>query len=337
MITLNNFTKLDNNQYQMILSMKKTDSVEGLPSETRPMSPEYFAVTVDYGVPADGSIVIKESGEILTYSAGEWGKAGTAGDIKLKELSVKENGEYLPESGYVGFNKVVVDVKPKVVMPVKGDLITLDGKQYRVLKTNDTVAEVVSVYRADLRGEFDWGESNIYANSDLDSHYLSDRFYNSLNTSIQNAIIEKIFTQDEWAFAGDANSGTCSVIYHGAYRTPAMDYKIGLANTAYGESISRKCYVLSVQDIIDYLEVTPAMTVENTTLTPGNLRKMFKSQEEDYMPSLWFRSAALNRSDAAFTYNRNEGYLSPSRTVGELYFCPAFQIDLSKVEWAKSE
>lgn len=127
MITLNSFAKLDNNQYQMVLSMKKTDSVEDLPSETRPMSPEYFAVTVDYGTPAYGSVVIKESGETLTYSAGKWGKAETAGDIKLKELSVKENGKYLPEGGYVGFNKVLVDVKPKE-MPIKGDLIMLDGK-----------------------------------------------------------------------------------------------------------------------------------------------------------------------------------------------------------------
>ena len=56
MITLNNFTKLDNNQYQMVLSMKKTDSVEDLPSETRPMSPEYFAVTVDYSTPGMGRL-----------------------------------------------------------------------------------------------------------------------------------------------------------------------------------------------------------------------------------------------------------------------------------------
>lgn len=336
MITLNNFTKLDNNQYQMVLSMKKTDSVEELPSETRPMSPEYFAVTVDYGVPADGSIVIKESGEVLAYSAGEWNKTGTAGDIKLKELSVEENGEYLPESGYVGFNKVMVDVQPKIVMPVKGDIITLDGKQYRVLKVNDTVAEVSAMYNAtDSQKLNASGDNNIYADSSLDI-YLSQTFYNSLNTSLQNAIVVKTFQQDEWSWTSGTSGGTGNAIYQGTY--DSSQYRIGLTNASYGTSISRKCYVLSIQDVIDYLEVTTSMDPADTTLTSENIWKMFWNQTASpgsIYP--WLRSANNAYSNFGFMIGGGSGYISAGMANFDNAVCPAFQIDLSKIDWTKSE
>ena len=237
-----------------------------------------------------------------------------------------------------GNEKICVGTKPIILSnqwkPVrKGDIITMDGKDYRVLKLNGSVAEVMRMYYRDLQQNFSLKDSNVYANSTLDT-YLQNEFYNSLNVSIQNAIIEKTFTQDEWAFASSASSETCSIIYHGAYRTRAIDYKIGLANAAYGESISRKCYVLSVQDIIDYLEVTRDMIGENTTLTPENLRKMFGGEEDTNVYPLWFRSAELNTSNRAFSFDRKEGYLHGSSVAGDLYICPAFQIDLSKVDYA---
>lgn len=332
MITLNNFTKLDNNQYQMVLSMKKTDSVEELPSETRPMSPEYFAVTVDYGVPADGSIVIKEGGEILAYSTGEWEKAGTAGDIKLKELFVKENGKYLPESGYVGFNKVVVDVKPKVVMPVKGDLITLDGKQYRVLKTNDTVAEVLAMYDATDKQEF--GSNNVYANSSLDT-YLSNTFYESLSIPIQHAIVDRTFTQDSWegGTGWDADPNNYSGVYN-----PSERYVIKAINSTYGVKISRKFYVLSLEDVVNYLDAKTSMDFSNTTLTFENIWKMFWNQTTSPdSENLWLRSAYSESANHSFCVDSELGFTNISLTSRAYTVRPAFQIDLSKVDWTKSE
>lgn len=332
MITLNNFTKLDNNQYQMVLSMKKTDSVEDLPSETRPMSPEYFAVTVDYGAPADGSIVIKESGEILTYSAGEWGKAGTAGDIKLKELSVKENGEYLPESGYVGFNKVVVDVKKE--MPVKGDLIMLDGKQYRVLKTNDTVAEVLAMYDANSSITFDGSPAyhNTYAGKSLDI-YCNDTFYNGLSAEMKDAIIDKTFTQDSW-------KSSLSVPAESHYTAKYADgslYYLSLEDATFGESITRHSYCLSIQDVVDYLESTTAMTEDNTTLTGMNIWKMVWNQSKPTSNDIWLRSADASKDYYAFFIQHTNGSIRSYYTTYTVGVRPAFQIDLSKVDWTKSE
>ncbi len=334
MITLNNFTKLDNGQYQMILFMKSTDSQEDLPSAARPMSPEYFAVTVDYGVPAEGSVVVKEDGEILTYSSGEWGKAETSGDIKLKELSVEENGEYVPESGYIGFDKVVVDVQPKIVMPVKGDIITIESKQYRVLKMNGSIAEALAMYNSTDSQAFDTsGNSNVYANSSLDV-YLSQTFYNSLSTTMQNAIVAKTFQQDSWYYGSNSSA---IAKYNGTYQT-TNNYTLSLMSTTFGTSISRKCYVLSCQDIIDYLEVTTSMTAADTTLTSENIWRMFWNQTTSPGSTYpWLRSGYSQGPLSAFFVSGYDGYLNTNKINYTNAVRPAFQIDLSKIEWTKSE
>ncbi len=107
MIVLEDFTKNADGTYRQILSMKKEDSVDDLPSATRPMSPEYFAVTVDYGVPADGSVAVIEGGVSYLYSNGAWAESVSA---VLEELNVDANGTYEPDEGVDGYSKVTVNV-----------------------------------------------------------------------------------------------------------------------------------------------------------------------------------------------------------------------------------
>lgn len=107
MIVLEDFTKNADGTYRQILSMKKEDSIDDLPSATRPMSPEYFAVTVDYGVPADGSVAIIEGGVSYLYSNGAWAESSSA---ILEELNVDANGTYEPDEGVDGYSKVTVNV-----------------------------------------------------------------------------------------------------------------------------------------------------------------------------------------------------------------------------------
>lgn len=346
MITLNNFTKLDNGQYQMTLFMKNTDSQKDLPSAVRPMSPEYFAVTVDYGIPAEGSIAIKEGGGILTYSSGKWGRAETSENIKLQELSVEENGEYVPEDGYAGFNKVVVDVKPKVIMPTKGDLIIINEKQYRVLKIDNTVAEVLTIIPT--INELTIGEINTYENSTLDT-YCNDTFYNTLPVVMQNAITDKSFAQDSW-YSKDGVSATIGnpqyIGYYESYRDGPTNYVCTQKVQNIGNRITRHCYAISVQDIIDYLDTTPEMNVDNTTLTSDNIKIMFAYSAETNPNTSWTRSQSFveNPSSSLPEF----GYMcQPMFDYGDV--CngittrfsgavrPAFQIDLSKIEWSKSE
>lgn len=107
MIVLEDFIKNADGTYRQILSMKKEDSVDDLPSATRPMSPEYFAVTVDYGVPADGSVAIIEGGASYLYSNDAWAESASA---VLEELNVAANGTYEPDEGVDGYSKVTVNV-----------------------------------------------------------------------------------------------------------------------------------------------------------------------------------------------------------------------------------
>lgn len=226
-----------------------------------------------------------------------------------------------------------VTVEKGVTMPVKGDLITIESKQYRVLKITKTVAEVLAMYNSTTSQAFETsGNSNVYANSSLDV-YLSQTFYNSLSTTMRNALVAKTFQQDSWKWSG----GTSAIAnYAGTYRT-TNDYTLSLMSTTFGTSISRKCYVLSCQDVIDYLEVTTSMSAADTTLTSENVWRMFWNQTTSPGNTyLWLRSALSGRSRGAFCVDGDYGSLNYGVDNASAVR-PAFQIDLSKVEFTKEE
>lgn len=218
--------------------------------------------------------------------------------------------------------------------PVKGDLITLDGKQYRVLKINGAIAEVLAMYDSTAMQKFnDSGTSNVYANRSLDLYMTSD-FYQSLSTAVQNAIVEKTLQQDAWYFG--SNPGAIRK-YNGAYDSGVSDYTLSLMSTTYGSSISRKCYVLSCQDVIDYLEVTTVMAAADTTLTDKNVWTMFWNQStKPEGDDAWLRSASSDDATIGFTAVSFSGTLSDTPTDNTGSVRGAFQIDLSKVEWTKT-
>ena len=225
-----------------------------------------------------------------------------------------------------------VQVEKAAAMPVKGDIITLDSKQYRVLKIEGTVAEVLAMYDASTSQAFNTSVNrNVYENSSLDV-YLSQTFYNSLSTTMQNAIVAKTFQQDSWYYG---NKSSAIAKYHGTFKT-TNDYTLSLMSTTFGASISRKCYVLSCQDVIDYLEATTSMGSADTTLTSENVWRMFWNQttssESTY---LRLRSADSDYADGAFNSNGSFGILSTGRVANANAVRPAFQIDLSKIAWSK--
>ena len=222
-----------------------------------------------------------------------------------------------------------VTVTKGSAMPVKGDLITIESKQYRVLKTSGSVAEVLAMYDANLI-EFDASRTkNVYKDNTLDI-YLSQTFYNSLSTAMQNAITIKTFMQDAWSWNND---GSAIASYNGTYGE--TNYLICLISSNYGSSISRNCYVLSCQDVIDYLEVTESMTSSDTTLTSENLFMMFWNQATPTDPKEpWLRSASSSSKLNASYIHRLLGRLDSTTVNQSLAVRPAFQIDLSKIEWS---
>lgn len=242
----------------------------------------------------------------------------------------------LGATAYTGAGKITGTIptydgslRPDSVMPVKGDLITIESKQYRVLKITKTVAEVLAMYNSTTSQAFDTsGNSNVYANSSLDV-YLSQTFYNSLSTTMQNAIVAKTFRQDSWYYGSNSSA---IAKYNGTYQT-TNNYTLSLMSTTFGASISRKCYVLSCQDVIDYLEVTTSMGSADTTLTSENVWRMFWNQTTSpgsIYP--WLRSAS---SVFAFYVRGSRGSLNSDYVDNTYAVRPAFQIDLSKVEFTK--
>lgn len=224
-----------------------------------------------------------------------------------------------------------------VTYPVKGDLITIESKQYRVLKTNNSVAEVLAMYDASRYVKFDSsspGYSNNYAGKNIDK-YCNDTFYSGLSESMKNAIVDKTFTQDCWNYYL-VDLPTAPPYYSGKTNQP-NNYYLSINNLNYGPSITRHCYCISVQDVLDYLGCTTSMSTSNTTLTPVNVWKMFWNitQSPD-RKTIWLRSArSENDSLYSFTADGYSGSVNILPAFNEKIARPAFQIDLSKIEWTK--
>lgn len=226
-----------------------------------------------------------------------------------------------------------VTVTKGVAMPVKGDLITIASKQYRVLKMNGSVAEVLAMYDASSSQVFGSSTKN-YADSPLDT-YCNQTFYGTLSASMQNAIVSKNFQQDSWYQNSDSSGCLGNPIYQGTYQT--YNYCLGLGSSTFGASISRKCYVLSIQDVIDYLNVTPSMSVTDTTLTSENVWKMFWNQSTNTNISneqIWLCSAYSEGSEYVFRITGNGGKVDWGYSIHSIAVRPAFQIDLSKITWS---
>ena len=224
-----------------------------------------------------------------------------------------------------------VQVEKAVAMPVKGDIITLDSKQYRVLKINGTVAEVLCMYDANSSIKFIGSSGkNKYADSNIDT-YCNNTFYSGLSATMKSAIIGKTFTQDSW---NRASSVPTQSHYTGKYGTST--YYLSLDKAAFGTSITRRCYCLSVQDVLDYLEATTSMGTSDTTLTDTNIWKLFwdATSSQSYN-NIWMRSAYSSDTSVAFRVSSNEGSLGGGYVNGTLAARPAFQIDLSKISWSK--
>lgn len=220
----------------------------------------------------------------------------------------------------------------EVAMPNKGDIITMDGKDYRVLKINDKIAEVFCMYDANNSIAFDTNSdhNNTYAGKNIDT-YCNSTFYNGLSAAIKTAIIDKTFTQDSWTRSSVAPTES----HYTGIDTNKNSYYLTLANAAYGTSITRHCYCLSVQDVLDYLECTTSMGTSDTMLTDVNIWKMFWNViTSPGDKRIWLRSAYASNSDYAFNVHGSLGRLIPFVTNYEFAARPAFQIDLSKVEWS---
>ena len=223
-----------------------------------------------------------------------------------------------------------------VPMPSKGDLITMnvDGtdKQFRVLNVNGNNAEVLMMSNSTDSQQFD-ASSQVYAGSALDT-YLNSTWYDTLTSTAKSAIVDKTFTQDSWYWGASGDPDYSG--YYGTTKPGTTAYTISLGNAAFGNSITRHVYALSVQDVLDY--------VLDTSITDGQLQnyniwKMFWNDEVQHTGDnnyLWLRSAYASSSSDAFYVYGSRGHVSRNDVGNSRAVRPAFQIDLSQIDYTIS-
>lgn len=254
-------------------------------------------------------------------------------DVDESTNTVREytEGKYAPWSGEI---EVVVE------MPEKGSLISMDlgngSQQYRVLRTDGTVAEVLAMYDAGntMFSDGEGGSGNDYASHNLDT-YLNQTWYETLSSNAKTAIVPKSITQDNWYYGDSGNPD-----YSGTYGTSVpgtSSYTIsknGSDTRAIGE---RNIYAISIQEVIDYLSDENVLVDKTAMLRNQNIWKMFFNVEtKPSSPTYpWLRSARTDRFDLAWYVGGSSGYLGDDIIDLNTAARPAFQIDLSKIPFTK--
>lgn len=219
----------------------------------------------------------------------------------------------------------------------KGKIITIESKQYRVIKVVGNVAEVLAMYDASTSQKFNTTSKTVafsggrmgqqYQGSDLDT-YLNETFFATLSATIQAAIVPKEINQDMWSIAN--NKPSVGIYYSQTYSSGNYYYQDNSSGVAYGtaEVGSRNVYALSIHEVIDYLDVP-----ENGDFLNTDIWQMFWNDNNSHAYRyLWLRSDYISNDTVCFITGDNG-------TIGGNYYYvnyrvrPAFQIDLSKVEW----
>lgn len=213
-------------------------------------------------------------------------------------------------------------------VPNIGDIIKLNGEsdRYRVLKVNGNIAQLMRLgaydsFKFSVDGTtkiFDNGSTGIeYENSVVDTH-LNTTYYNTLSTTVKNAIVPENRIQNMYSRVTDS-------LADADFRIQKSDgtwYSYTKTDqTTVGQ---RNIYALDISDIVEYL---------GTDFSGTDLLNMFFEQTTTSSRNLWTSSAHASNSSYAFYFNGNGGPLSgtPYNTRNEAL--PAFSIDLSQVSW----
>lgn len=219
-----------------------------------------------------------------------------------------------------------------IEMPAKGDLITmnLDGtdRQYRVLKIVDgTTVEVLSMGGVSLQ-YFSYQGDGKYADSNLDS-FLDSTYYESLSARGKAAIVQKDVIQDQWT---DGSSG--SPTYTGTNSNPNDNHVYTISRVLSGNKTvgKRRVYALSIQSIIDYLSDKSVLAYPREMLVPANIWNAFFGRSEAVNEQVWLMTGNPS-SRYAWVLSGLYGYMYDSIADSQNSVRPAFQIDLSKIDF----
>ena len=227
----------------------------------------------------------------------------------------------------------------------KGSIVNLDldgngDKQYRVLKCNGNVAQIVamydtltSVYNNDTSYDTTMGTLTVakYEGANIDT-YLNTTWYNTLTSTAKTAIIPENVTCDAWYWgnSGDPDyTGTYGDSVPGTSNYTISKYTGGTLNI--GE---RNVFALGVQDVIDYLDDSSIQVDTTAILRNVNIWKMFWNDEVSHSDKyLWLRSSIAGDSSSAWCAIGETGYLTRGTLLSTFIVRPVLNLDLSKIPY----
>ena len=210
----------------------------------------------------------------------------------------------------------------------KGNLVTVNGIQYRVLAVNGTQIKVMSMVDigssafndSSITASFGSTTGQKYAGSTLDIEMTN--FYNSLPAELQNAIVEQNISQSMYRWTSGTNA---SANFSAWYANPFTDattsgnnyYLTRIAEVNVG---ARKVFALDLDDAISYL---------GANSTAKDVNEMFFGVRNNVPRSVWLRSAGSISSSYAFCVYGYYGYLNYYGYRNSYEVRPAFVLDLS--------
>ena len=234
----------------------------------------------------------------------------------------------------------------KIIMPVKGDLINLDldgngNKQYRVIKCNGNVAQVMAMYDT-LTSTWNanyttttMGTLSVakYEGSDIDT-YLNTTWYNTLTSATKAAIVPENVVCDAWYFGntGDPDyTGTNGYSVPGKNNYTISKYAGGTLNIG-----NRNVFALGVQDVIDYLNDSSVQVDTTAILRNVNIWKMFWNDEVSHSGKYpWLRSSRADYSSYAWDVGGYDGSLRIDIVDYSYVVRPALNLNLNQIEFTK--
>ena len=248
---------------------------------------------------------------------------------------------YLSKDGkYFTLNGKLLQYPPPLV--AKGDLIKLDldgngDKQYRVLGINGNVAKLLGMsdistsqtYNATSKtGTFTNGTTGqLYVGSDLDT-YLNTTWYNTLTSTVKAAIVPESRTQYMYQYYHEPNTpNTPTYTYQYQYNWSDSDYE----NANLIDSIligNRNIFALDLKDIFDYFG--------KVCITSNELMELWTNQTSIVNGKYWWLSSAGADSPvSAWGVDGASGSLSGTGVIRAFAVRPAFNLDLSKINFTK--
>ena len=241
-------------------------------------------------------------------------------------------------------NQMALYVPPPPIVP-KGSIVNLDldgqgAKQYRVIKCNGNVAQVMAMYDT-LTSKWNAYTSRTttmgtltvakYDGSDIDI-YLNTTWYNTLTSTAKAAIVPENVVCDAWYWGntGDPDyTGTYGDSVPGANNYTISKYTGGTLNIG-----NRNVFVLGVQDVIDYLNDSSIQVDTSAILRNVNIWKMFWNDEVSHSGKyLWLRSSDADNSKFAWYVVGYYGSLGSSGVPNSGIVRPVLNLDMSKIQY----